>query len=403
MTQLTRRAALNKGGLPPVAEPGWDAVLLAGFGGPERAEDVMPFLRNVTRGRGVPEDRLIEVSHHYDALGGFSPINAQNRALRDALQAELDRRGIDLPVLWGNRNWAPYLTDVVAEAYATGSPRLLGLATSAYSSYSSCRQYREDFGAALETNNLVGRVRIDKLRLYWNHPGFLLPFTDGITAALAQAQAAGIAADEIQVLFTTHSIPTSMAATSGPVGTPMPGAYVAQHLAACAAVIRALPDGPLRWQLVYQSRSGSPQTPWLEPDINDVIDDLAGTRWRGVIVVPIGFVSDHVEVIWDLDNEARESAGTAGLFFARVATPGTDPRFVAALADLVQERLDARVSGVALTGTVAPDICGVGCCANARSRRPTTAGAESALDWAQTPVDPEALALSGIGGAATGG
>ena len=197
-----------------VTEPGWDAVLLAGFGGPERTEDVMPFLRNVTRGRGVPEERLVEVSHHYEALGGSSPINAQNRALQTALAAELDRRGVGLPVVWGNRNWDPYLTGVVEQAQRDGLPRLLGLATSAYSSYSSCRQYREDFAAALQDNDLVGRARIDKLRLYWNHPGFLLPFADGITAALADAEQAGIAPDAIQVLFTTHSIPASMAAPS---------------------------------------------------------------------------------------------------------------------------------------------------------------------------------------------
>ncbi len=383
-----------------VGTPGWDAVLLAGFGGPEHLEDVMPFLRNVTRGRGIPDERLVEVSHHYEALGGVSPINAQNRALRDALQQELSRRGIELPVLWGNRNWGPYLSDVVVQAHRDGQSRLLGLATSAYSSYSGCRQYREDFGKALQGADLLGEVRIDKLRLYHNHPGFLLPFADGIVASVRAAEAAGLRTQDVEIVFTTHSIPTAMALSSGPAGTPAPGAYVAQHLAGSQQVIdlvQAVVGSNLSWQLAYQSRSGPPQMPWLEPDVNDVIAGLPAIGRHGVIVVPIGFVSDHVEVVWDLDNEALETAGRHDLFFARVPTPGTDPRFVAALADLVAERLDPSSPRAAMTAAgPAPDKCGVGCCRNLRAAQPTTSALDSAADW--PGADPTRLRASGITG-----
>ena len=318
-----------------VDRPAYDAVLLAGFGGPEAPDEVMPFLRTVTRGRGVPDERLEEVSHHYLALGGVSPINQHNRELRLALETELRGRGIALPILWGNRNSAPWLTDVVRTAAESGCRRLLGLATSAYSSYSSCRQYREDFGNALLADGLVGAVRIDKVRPYYDRAGFVAPFVDGTVAAVRAATAGGLATDQLQILFTTHSIPTAMADTSGSaeLGDHGPGgAYVAQHLAVAeavtAAVARELGTAPA-WRLVYQSRSGSPTVPWLEPDICDVIGEV-GQQWRsGVIVVPIGFVSDHVEVIWDLDNEAAQAAQQAGLAFWRVATPGTDARFVA--------------------------------------------------------------------------
>jgi ferrochelatase len=386
-----------------VSTPGWDAVLLAGFGGPEGPDDVMPFLRNVTRGRGIPEERLVEVSHHYLALGGTSPINDQNRALRDALTAELSRRGIELPVLWGNRNWTPFVADVITEAHADGRDRLLGLATSAYSSYSGCRQYREDFGKALVATGLVGEMRIDKIRHYYNHPGFLMPFADGTAAAVTRALDTGLTADELEIVFTTHSIPDVMALSSGPAGTPAPGNYVSQHLAACRVVIdelaaRGLPA--VAWQLAYQSRSGPPQMPWLEPDINDVIDGLPALGRRGVVVVPIGFISDHVEVVWDLDNEAKESAGRHGLLFARVATPGVDPRFVAALADLVAERLDPSLPRVAVTEAgPSPDLCGAGCCRNLRGPQPTTSAVDSAADWQGLDVEPERLAASGIAGA----
>ena len=410
---------------PAPLRAGYDAVLLAGFGGPEGPDDVMPFLRNVTRGRGIPEDRLIEVSHHYLALGGVSPINTQNRDLRDALSVELARRGRAVPVLWGNRNWAPYLADVIRDAHRDGLIRLLGLATSAYSSYSSCRQYREDFGMALSSTDLVGEVRIDKVAPYHHRAGFVAPFIDGTAAALRAAVGAGIEIADLEIVFTTHSIPLVMADTSGSadLGDHGPGgAYVAQHLSVARAVIdgiTARSGAAPSWQLAYQSRSGPPSVPWLEPDINDVISDLAADGRTGVIVVPIGFVSDHVEVIWDLDNEAAETAASHQLFFARVGTPGTDPRFVSALADLVEERLDQRpdpsspdpsspdpmpdpipdpVTGIRRR----PDFCATGCCVNSRVTRPTTAAVDSAADWSGVPVDPAKLAASGIRGTVQG-
>jgi ferrochelatase len=408
----------SEGAAPDPRRQGYDAVLLAGFGGPEGPDDVMPFLRNVTRGRGIPEERLVEVSHHYQALGGSSPINEQNRRLQAALAAELDRRGIRTPVLWGNRNWAPYLADVIGAAHGDEQVRLLGLATSAYSSYSSCRQYREDFGLALSGTGLVGSVRIDKVRPYFDRPGFWRFFAQGTVAALRDAIAAGLDIADLEIVFTTHSIPMTMADTSGSADLGDHGdggAYVSQHLAVAGAVIdhvRAEIGADPSWQLAYQSRSGPPSMPWLEPDINDVIDDLAAAGRRGVIVVPIGFVSDHVEVIWDLDNEAAETAAGHDLYFARVATPGVDPDFVSALVDLVQERLldqpaagatppgastpsgTARLSGAAQR----PDFCAAGCCVNSRVTRPTTAAVDSAADWADLDVDPDLLAASGIRG-----
>lgn len=410
-TQSTESTESAATATDPTA-PGYDAVLLAGFGGPEGPEDVMPFLRNVTRGRGIPDERLVEVSHHYQALGGRSPINEQCRALQQALQAELD-----LPVLWGNRNWAPYVADVIRDAHAGGSVRLLGVATSAYSSYSSCRQYREDFGMALESTGLVGSVRIDKVRPYFDLPGFRAPFVAGTVAALRSAEAAGVPVADLEIVFTTHSIPTTMADSSGSASLGdhgAGGAYVAQHLAVGAAVIEEVAaamglavEAVPAWQLAYQSRSGPPSMPWLEPDINDVITALAAAGRRGVVVVPIGFVSDHVEVIWDLDREAAQTAQEAGLFFARVGTPGTDSRFVADLAALIRQRLgaaDAAASGAddrfpGLAGvTRRPDFCATRCCVNARVTRPTTAAVDAATDWQGLTVDPARLVASGIPG-----
>ena len=401
--------------VPVALRAGYDAVLLAGFGGPEGPDDVMPFLRNVTRGRGIPEERLVEVSHHYSALGGASPINAQNRDLRNALSVELVNRGRAVPVLWGNRNWDPYLADVIRDAHRDGLIRLLGLATSAYSSYSSCRQYREDFGMALASSDLVGQVRIDKVAPYHHRPGFIAPFVDGTASALRSASQSGIQIADLEIVFTTHSIPLVMADASGSADLGdhgQGGAYVAQHLSVARAVIdgvTARSGAAPGWQLAYQSRSGPPSVPWLEPDINEVITDLAAAGRAGVIVVPIGFVSDHVEVVWDLDNEAAETAASHHLFFARVGTPGTDPRFVSALADLVEERLDDDRSSADPNSTDPvtgirrrPDFCAAGCCANSRVTRPTTAAVDSAADWSGVPVDPAKLAASGIRGAVRG-
>ncbi len=394
-------------------EPGpsgypYDAILLAGFGGPERPEDVLPFLRNVTRGRGVPDDRLAEVAHHYQTLGGASPINRQTSALRDALQDELIDRGIRLPVLWGNRNWTPYLADTVSGARDSGRTRLLGVTTSAYSSYSSCRQYREDFAAALLDAGCIGGLTIDKIRPYFDQPGFIEPFVDAAVDAVRSALSAGLSAEQIDVVFTTHSIPAAMADASGSpelAETGAGGAYVAQHLAACRAVMDGVAGqltdvpGDLHWQLAYQSRSGSPQTPWLEPDIADVLRRAAADGRQAVIVAPIGFVSDHVEVIWDLDTEAAQLAGDLGLGFWRVPTPGTDRRFVSGLVDLVAERLGRGLQHRPIVDLPPrPDFCAARCCRNLHGPKPTTAGQDSAADWSGTGTSAALLMASGIRG-----
>lgn len=324
----------------------YDAILLSSFGGPEGQDDVIPFLRNVTAGRGIPDERLEEVAHHYRAHGGVSPINEQNRQLKAALEAELQRRGIELPVYWGNRNWNPYFADAVREAHEAGHDRLLALVTSAYTSYSGVGQYREDFEKALADTGLGEQVSIDRIREYFDHPGFVTPLVEGVEAAVAEltaesAPGAGdaVARDGIHVLFVTHSIPTAAAEASGPqFGTG--GAYVAQHCAAAHAVSEAAASG-IPWSLVYQSRSGDPRTPWLEPDINDAIADLAAAGdTKAVIIVPFGFVSDHMEVVWDLDNEATATAAENVLRSVRVPTPGTHPAFISGLVDLVEERLN---------------------------------------------------------------
>lgn len=360
-----------------VSEPtGYDAVLLLGFGGPEGPEEVMPFLRNVTAGRGIPEERLVDVAEHYMHFDGVSPINDQNRALRAALEAELARTGPSVPVLWGNRNSAPYLTDALHEASERGLRRLLVLATSAYSCYSSCRQYREDLADALVATGLQDDLEIDKVRVFFDHPGFVQPFVEGVDSALAEL--AGLGHQRIAVLFTTHSIPTGDAERSAPPGRDLGagGAYEAQHLAVGEAIMErvCVPSGAtVSSQLVYQSRSGPPSQPWLEPDVNDAIAALAdgsdAERPDALILAPIGFVSDHLEVAWDLDTEALETATEHGFDAVRVPTPGTHPAFVAGLADLVRERVEARPAGdrSALT-ELGPwyDVCRPGCCANAR-------------------------------------
>jgi ferrochelatase len=363
-----------------VSEGGIDALLLLSFGGPEGPDEVMPFLENVTRGRGIPRERLEAVSHHYLALGGVSPINAQNRALLGALRAELARRDLDLPVDWGNRNWAPYLAPALERLHGAGARRILALTTSVYSSYSSCRQYREDLARAVEETGLGDEVEIVRVRQAFDHPGFVAPFAEGLAASLSTLAEEGFDAATTRVLFSTHSIPASMAEASGPPGRFVPeGAYVAQHLAAIDAVLAAARGSvanPPPHALVYQSRSGSPHVPWLEPDINDAIRDAAAEGARAVVVVPIGFVSDHVEVVWDLDHEARETAGELGLRFVRVATPGTHPAWVSGLVDLVQEVTSAGPAAALSPLGPWPALCAAGCCANARTPLPALAGAD---------------------------
>ncbi len=380
----------------PSAPAAYDAVLLVSFGGPEGQDDVLPFLRNVTRGRGIPDERLEEVAHHYRAFGGISPINAQNRALRAALEAEVAARGLDLPVLWGNRNWDPYLADTLREAHAAGHRRLLAVVTSAYSSYSGCRQYREDLATALAETGLADELSIDKVRQYFDHPGFVGPFVDGVGAGLASlARALGADADlarDAHVVFVTHSIPSAAAEASGPPGAGLgpEGAYGAQHRAVADLVMtRLAADGEpgvgagVAWSLAFQSRSGSPATPWLEPDINDHLAALAGQGTKAVVIAPIGFVSDHMEVMWDLDEEAAATARELGLLVERAPTPGVHPEFVAGLVDLVLERYRAagevsdRAAQRPALSPLGPwyDVCRTGCCAPTRGGvRPAVAG-----------------------------
>jgi ferrochelatase len=368
----------------------YDAVLLAGFGGPEGQDDVIPFLRNVTGGRGIPEERLEVVAKHYRHYGGVSPINDQNRVLKAALQVELTRRGIDLPVIWGNRNWAPYLRDTISEAHSNGQDRLLAIATSAYSSYSGCRQYREDFAAALTDTGLNDKVHIDKIRQFFDHPGFVTPFITGVAQGLRDVIQAvpGIDVDtEVEILFSTHSIPMTDADKSGPAdrGFGEGGAYEAQHRAVAQVVMDSLVEPAdstttlkTQWQLVYQSRSGPPSMPWLEPDINDAIALLPARGIRAVIIVPLGFVSDHMEVMWDLDNEAMETSEKFGIHAVRVPTPGVSPDFVGGLVDLIEERLNDTPDAERPAETnLGPwyDVCRPGCCENVRlGFKPAVAG-----------------------------
>ena len=360
----------------PVA---YDAILLASFGGPEGQDDVIPFLRNVTRGRGIPEERLEEVAHHYRAFGGISPINDQNRELKAALEAELERRGIDLPVIWGNRNWTPYLRDALTEANERGFTKLIAIGTSAYSSYSSCRQYREDYAIALDETKLGDVIKIDKVRQFFDHPGFVEPFIEGVRDGLADVAARGFTPAETHVLFSTHSIPSSDAAKSGPAarGFGPEGAYAAQHLAV-AEVVMAASGGGEDWSLVYQSRSGPPSMPWLEPDINDSITELAAKGIKAVVIVPLGFVSDHMEVKWDLDTEAMETSAENDVYAVRVPTPGVHAAYVSGLIDLVLERRDGvPVEDRPAMTDLGPwyDVCRPGCCENVRlGFKPALAG-----------------------------
>ena len=330
----------------------YDAVLLLSFGGPEGPEDVLPFLENVVRGRGVPAARLAAVAEHYLHFGGVSPINGQNRALLAALREDFTAHGIDAPLYWGNRNWHPMLADTLRQMRDDGVKRALAFATSAYSSYSSCRQYRDDLDVARDELG-ADAPEVEKLRHFYDHPGFVEPHIDAVRAALET-----VGRQNTRLVFTAHSIPVSMNAGSGPEG----GLYVAQ-LRKVAALVCAAVAPELEWDLVWQSRSGPPQVPWLEPDVNDHLRTLAKEGTAGVVVSPIGFVSDHLEVVWDLDNEAAETAASVGLAFARAATPGTDPRFVSMVRELVVERLYASSSGRRLTPWDATGpTCLPGCC-----------------------------------------
>jgi ferrochelatase len=334
----------------------YDALVLVSFGGPERPEDVLPFLTNVTRGRGVPPERLAEVAEHYRQFGGVSPINQQCRDLLAAIRADLAAHGLELPVYWGNRNWHPMLADTVAQLRDDGIGRALAFVTSAYGGYSSCRQYQEDIAAARAAVGPDAPV-IDKLRQYWDHPGFVEPLADAVRAALGTLDPSR--RSTTRLVFTAHSIPTSMAAAAGPEG----GRYTAQ-LRETAGLVAAAAAPDLPYDLVWQSRSGPPHVPWLEPDVNDHLGALAADGVTSVAVSPIGFVSDHLEVVWDLDTEAAATAKRLGLDFVRAATPGTDARFVSMVRELVRERLDPpEIAPRRRLGTLPVwDACPAGCC-----------------------------------------
>ena len=344
--------------------PPYDAFLLVSFGGPEGPGDVMPFLRNVTAGRGIPDERLAQVAQHYYQFGGISPINQQCRDLLAAIEKDFAATGIDLPVYWGNRNWPPYLADTLAAMAADGVSRALAFVTSAYSSFSSCRQYLDDIERARSQAG-PSAPQVDKLRLYFNHPGFVESFA-GSAAAAAETLPASVRPD-YELVFVAHSVPTAMAEASGPGG----GRYPAQLAEVAGLVAGQL--GRARWRLAYCSRSGPPSQPWLGPDISECLTELAGGGARAAVVVPIGFVSDHMEVRFDLDTEAAQTAARLRLPFARAATPGTGPRFVSMVSELVTERTaGARPRAVGRMGPAA-DFCRDGCC-RVRSAGPRAAG-----------------------------
>lgn len=306
----------------------YDALLWLSFGGPEGPDDVMPFLENVTRGRGVPRERLAEVAGHYLHFGGVSPINRLNRAAITAVEKELSGQGIELPVYFGNRNWHPMVEDTLARMAADGVRRALVFPTSAYGGYSACRQYDEDI---LRARAAVGEnaPELVKLRQFFDHPLFVGAFADGLRVARARLEGA-------RVVFTAHSVPESADLASGP---PQEGGRRYSRQIAEAARLVATAAGVDDHDLVWQSRSGPPSVPWLEPDIVDHIGALHARGETAVVVCPVGFVSDHLEVVWDLDNEAAERAAELGMGFARVATPGADPRFAELVVELVREHV----------------------------------------------------------------
>jgi protoporphyrin/coproporphyrin ferrochelatase len=353
-----------------VPGPAFDGFLLLSFGGPEGPDDVVPFLRNVTAGRGVPDERLAQVAEHYQHFGGVSPINAHNRALLEALGTEFRAHDIDLPLYWGNRNWQPFVVDAVRAMRDDGVRRALVLATSATASYSSCRQYRDDLAQARAAAG-DDAPELVKLRHFFDHPDYVAGHAAGLAAALATLP--DDVRDEARLVFTAHSIPVAMNDSSGPDAN---GLYAAQQRETARLVAESVGGTGAAFDLVWQSRSGPPQVPWLEPDVNDHLRALALTGVRAVVVCPTGFVSDHLEVLWDLDNEARATATELGMAFARAATPGTHPAFVAMVRELVQEELTgAPPRSAGLLG-----LCGIecppGCCpAPRRATQPDSASA----------------------------
>jgi ferrochelatase len=336
----------------------YDAVLVVSFGGPDGPDDVIPFLENVLRGRHVPRERMLEVAEHYYHFGGGSPINEQNKALIAALEQELSSHNLRLPVYWGNRNWHPLLADTVRQMATDGVRTALAFVTSVFSSYSGCRQYLDDIARAQQE---VGPAapRIDKLRMFFNHPGFIEPMIERTRIALEQVPAER--RDRAMLIFTAHSIPTAMAAGCR---------YEEQLRESCRLVAEGV--GRTDWRLVYQSRSGPPQQPWLEPDVGDFLKrcQVSGVRCRDIVVVPIGFISDHMEVMYDLDTEARQLCEQLGINMVRAGTVGTHPRFVQMIRELIEERLTDSPQRLAL-GNLGPshDFCPDDCC-RYESKRP---------------------------------
>jgi ferrochelatase len=343
-----------------MGEARYDAVLVLSFGGPEKPDDVIPFLENVLRGRNVPRERMLEVAEHYHHFGGKSPINEQNRELIAALEQELRRNGPELSVYWGNRNWHPLLADTLRQMRDDGVKRAIVYATSAFSSYSGCRQYLEDIERARAE---IGpdAPQLDKLRLFYNHPLFIEAAADRVREALNRVPCGK--KSSLRILFTAHSVPISMAAGS---------AYVQQLEEACRLVAEAvaLPA----WNLVYQSRSGPPGQPWLEPDIGEALRKIPAGQT--VIVVPIGFISDHMEVLYDLDTEAQQICSEIGVHMIRAATVGVHPKFLAMIRELIRERMgecEARAIGKFPSNH---DVCAEDCCP-APARRPSSAASDS--------------------------
>lgn len=342
--------------MPAQPQP-YDAILVLSFGGPEKPADVMPFLENVLRGKNVPRERMLEVAEHYYHFDGRSPINDQNRELIAALKPQ-----VALPVYWGNRNWEPFLAGTLRQMQADGVRHALAYVTSSFSSYSGCRQYREDVERARAEIG-PGAPEIDKLRSFYNHPLFIETMAE-------RAQRALTGLSKAEVLFTAHSVPLSMADTSD---------YVKQLHEACRLVSEKLDLAG--WRLVYQSRSGPPTQPWLEPDIGDVLRDMQpGSE---VVIVPIGFVSDHMEVLYDLDTEARQICEERDIRMARAQTAGTHPKFIAMIAELIRERMGECPKRA--IGNFGPnhDVCPDNCCP--APRRPTSAAAGQDPQRAQHP------------------
>ena len=344
---------------------GYDAILFVSFGGPEGPDDVMPFLENVLRGRNVPRERMLEVAEHYHHFDGVSPINAQNRELIAALEQALSEHGPDLPIYFGNRNWHPMIGAAIQQMKDDGVKRALAVVTSGFSCYSGCRQYRENIIAACEQIGETAPI-IDKMRVWFNHPGFVRPMADRVRDAISNLSAAG--QSDPHLIFTAHSIPQGMADNSR---------YELQLRESSRLVAAEL--GSNNWTLVYQSRSGPPHQPWLEPDVCDYLESLnqvatEASVKKHVVIIPIGFISDHMEVLFDLDTEAKEVCEKLGIEMARAATVGTHPGFVEGLRQLIEERVSGPENGIEklALGEFGPshDVCPQDCCLSGRRSRP---------------------------------